>query len=106
MKQSRIVTMVLIAMFVGVCLVALDWVWAQPAVKPTKLKGAGVFPPPEVSMMSEIMKTWQDEVTKRTKGAITFENFWGGALGAPAEHIDLLKKGTVQIALTPEWFNP
>jgi TRAP-type C4-dicarboxylate transport system substrate-binding protein len=106
MKQARIITMVLIAIVVAVCLIGLQWTWAQPAVKPTKMKVAGVFPPPEVSMMSEIMKTWQDEVTKRTKGAITFENFWGAALGAPAEHIDLLKKNTVQVAQTHEWYTP
>ena len=104
MKQSRIVTMVLIAMFVGVCLVGLEWASAQ--VKPVKMKAASVFPPPTVSMMSELLQTWEDEVTKQSKGAITFENFWGAALGAPAEHIDLVKNGTIQIAQTHEWYTP
>lgn len=105
-QQVRMITVVLVVIFVSVCLVGLQWASAQPAVKPTKLKVAGVFTPPEVSMMSQSMKTWQDEVTKRTKGAITFENFWGAALGSPAEHIDLVKKNSVQIAQTHEWYTP
>ena len=103
MRRILIIKVILVTIF---CLAGLQWVSAQTAIKPAKLKVAGVFPPPEVSMMSEIMKTWQDEVTKRTNGAITFENFWGGALGAPAEHIDLLKNNTVQVAQTHEWYTP
>lgn len=49
---------------------------------------------------------WQSEVTKRTKGAITFENYWGASLGAPADHIDLLKDGIVQVAQFHQWFTP
>lgn len=106
MKQARIITVVLVTIFFVVCLVGLQCVSAQSAVKPVKLKVASVFPPPAVSMMSELLQTWEDEVTKQTKGAITFENFWGAALGAPAEHIELVKKGTVQIAQTHEWYTP
>jgi TRAP-type transport system periplasmic protein len=104
MKQARFITVALITWFVSVGLIGVPGVSAQ--IKPTKIKVAGVFPPPEVSMMSEIMKTWQDEVTKRSNGAVTFENFWGAALGAPAEHIDLVKKNTVQVAQTHEWYTP
>ena len=76
------------------------------AQMPVKLKAAAVFPPPESSMMSEVMKIWQDEVTKRTKGQITFETYWGCSLGAPAEHIELLKSGVVQVAQFYEWYTP
>jgi TRAP-type C4-dicarboxylate transport system substrate-binding protein len=106
MKKARMIQVVLIATFVAVWVVGLHLASVQAAVKPTKLKAANVFPPPESSMSSEIFKTWQDEVTKRTKGAITFENFWGCALGTPPEHIDLLKKNTVQVVQTHFWYTP
>jgi TRAP-type C4-dicarboxylate transport system substrate-binding protein len=103
MKRIRMIATLLVVIL---CLAGLQWASADSAIKPMKLKVAGVFPPPDVSMMSELMKAWQDEVTKRTKGAITFENFWGAALGAPAEHIDLVKNNVVQIAQTHEWYTP
>jgi TRAP-type C4-dicarboxylate transport system substrate-binding protein len=99
----------LIVLTISMALLSAGVDWAsgqQPAIKPVKLKVAGVFPPPNVSMMSELMQSWQNEVTKRTNGAITFDNIWGAALGAPAEHIDLVKKGTVQIAQTHIWYTP
>ncbi len=76
------------------------------AQAPLKLKAAGAFPPPEQSAMSEVMKIWQEEVTKRTKGQITFENYWGSTIGAPAEHIALLGNGIVHVAQFYEWFTP
>ena len=73
---------------------------------PVKLKVSSALPPPSVNMKSELLQLWEQEVTKRTNGAITFENFWGGSLGAPAEHIELLKNGSVQVAQTDEWYTP
>ncbi len=102
MKRGLVIILVI---SVAMLFSGADWASAQ-AIKPVKLKGASVFPPPTVSMMSELMKTWEDEVTSRTKGAITFENFWGAALGAPAEHIDLVKNNTVQVCQTHEWYTP
>jgi TRAP-type C4-dicarboxylate transport system substrate-binding protein len=78
----------------------------ESAQKPVKMKLAGAFPPPEVSMMSEAVKSWEDEVTKRTNGAITFENFWGSSLGSPPEHIELVKNGAVQLANMHQWYTP
>jgi len=99
--------LIILAISMAVLSAGVDWASGQqPAIKPVKLKAASVFPPPAVSMMSELMKSWQDGVSNRTKGAITFENIWGAALGAPAEHIDLVKKGTVQVAQTHEWYTP
>lgn len=71
-----------------------------------KLKAAAAFPPPEGSAMSEVLKIWEDDVTKRTKGQITFETYWGASLGAQAEHIDLLGNGIVDVAQFYEWFTP
>ncbi len=88
---------------VGLCFGGVPDAAAQ---KPVKIKFAGVFPPPEMSMANFIAKKWQEEVTKRTKGAITFENYWGASLGSPAEHIDLLKTGAVQAIQTFCWYTP
>lgn len=76
------------------------------AQQPMKLKMTSFLPPPEVSMLAEIAKMYQEEVTKKTKGALTFENYWGGAMASPAEHIELVKKGTVQMAQTHQWYTP
>jgi len=78
----------------------------QPILTPVKLKVSSPFPPPSIFMKSELMQHWQEEVTKRTNGGVTFENFWGGSLGAPAEQIELLKSGSVQTAQTDAWYTP
>jgi len=83
-----------------------DYSLAQQKMTSVKLKVSGALPPPSVNMKSELLELWEKEVTKRTNGAITFENYWGGALGAPAEHIELLKNGSVQVAQTDEWYTP
>jgi len=76
------------------------------AIEPVKLKCAAVFPPPGTNAATDIFAYWQNEVTKRTNGAITFETYWGGSLGAPADHIDLLKNGVIQVVQTHQWFTP
>lgn len=72
--------------------------------KPVKLRYASFFP--ENQMMSEIQLIWQKEVTKRTNGLITFENFWGASMGAPMAHLELIKKGTAQVGCMHEWYTP
>jgi len=71
-----------------------------------KLKLTGAFPPPEVSMMSEAVQHWENLIKERTKGAITFENFWGCALGSPAEQVDLVKNGTAHLGNFHQWYTP
>jgi TRAP-type C4-dicarboxylate transport system substrate-binding protein len=78
----------------------------ESAEKSVKMKLAATWPSPETSMMSEVVKSWEDDVTKRTNGAITFENFWGCALGSPPEHIELVKNGAVQAATLHQWYTP
>jgi TRAP-type C4-dicarboxylate transport system substrate-binding protein len=70
------------------------------AQKPVKLKFAAVHGTPGKAPLADVIVGWQQEVTKRTNGAITFENFWGAAMGAPAEHIDLLKNGVIDVVQT------
>ncbi|MBN1103311.1 MAG: TRAP transporter substrate-binding protein DctP [Deltaproteobacteria bacterium] len=71
-----------------------------------KLRVAGTFPPPTVSMQSAVAKMWLDEVSKKTDGKVTFQTFWGGALGKPQEHITLAEKGMADIVLTNAHFTP
>ncbi len=78
----------------------------ESAQKSVKIKLASTWPSPETSMMSEVVKSWEDDVTKKTNGAITFENFWGCALGSPPEHIELVKNGAVQAATFHQWYTP
>jgi len=49
---------------------------------------------------------WADEITKVTDGKITFEYFWAGALGTPAEHIDLINQRNVDMVTTHMWYTP
>lgn len=52
-------------------------------------------------------KFFMDEVTKRSKGQIIFEPYYGGALLRPAEIGDGLGRGVADVALTvPAAFNP
>lgn len=104
MRKRMIIVTVLV--FFALASFAIQSASAQTPAQPKKLRFGGVLPPPGVSMVSEMAKAWQEEVTKRTKGEITFENFWGGALGAAAEHVDILGKGSIQAANTQLWYTP
>ena len=76
------------------------------AEKTYKLRLAAVFPPPTVSLASYATKLWMDEVTKRTGGKVTFQPFWGGALGKPAAHLTLVERGMTDVVLTHRWYTP
>lgn len=79
---------------------------AQDQGAPIKLRVAGTFPPPTVSMQSSVAKMWMDEVTRKTNGKVTFQAFWGGALGKPQEHLTLVEKGMADLVLTNLQFTP
>jgi len=74
--------------------------------EPIKLRFSTSFPPPTVSMVSYTAKLWMEEVTKRTNGQVTFQTFWGGALGKPQEHLTLVQKGVADVVLTNAHFTP
>jgi len=81
-----------------VSLIGVHYASGQKLVdKPIKLKTASHLPPPEFAPLAEVFKMWQDEVTKRTNGGITFETIWGGALDSGPAHFDHVKKGTVDM---------
>ena len=94
------------------------WIWLLGAIilffphlawgeiKPMKLRVAGTFPPPSVSMQSYVANLWLEEITRKTEGKITFQTFWGGSLGKPPEHLTLVEKGMADIVLTNAQFTP
>ncbi len=80
----------------------------QPATAqtPVKLKYAIFYGSPGLSPLGDLSVAWQKMVTERTKGGITFENYWAGVLGAPAEHIDLMKRGMTDAGIIFGWYTP
>ena len=77
-----------------------------PELKPTVLKMSAPFPPPEISLASYYIKVWEDMITERTNGKITFDNYWGQTLGKPAEHLTLVEKRTVDLVFGYGWYTP
>lgn len=79
---------------------------AAEEIKPVQLRFAGVFPSPDVSLVGASAQMWMDEVTKRTNGKVTFQTFWGGALGKPAEHLTLVEKGGADVVQSNVQYTP
>ena len=90
--------------FVMVCVIALPVMTSAASFKPVTLKVASAYPPPETSLAGAHLLEWEKMVTAKTGGAVTFNNFWGGTLGKPAEHLSLVKSGAVDIALSYGWY--
>ena len=88
-----------------VLLLSLSLVPAQAAPK-ILLKVATPYPPPESSLASAHLVAWQKMVTDQTGGTVTFKNYYGGALGKPAEHLSLVKTGAVDIVVSYGWYTP
>jgi len=57
-------------------------------------------------MASLSAQMWMDEITKRTDGKVTFQPYWGGALGKPSEHLSIVEKGVADIVITHRWYTP
>ena len=77
----------LCVIMVALLLVALSGPLAgdagKEAIAAPKMKLRFACPIPEVSVISKFQKFFLTEVTKRTAGRITFEEFWGGSLVRP-----------------------
>lgn len=102
-KRGRELVLPLLA-----ALVVVFWanVQGESAQKPVVLKFATTHGYPGQQAAPDVAYSWQKEVTRRTNGAITFENHWSSSLGAPAEHIDLVKTGVVDVCQTYPWYTP
>jgi TRAP-type C4-dicarboxylate transport system substrate-binding protein len=60
------------------------------------------WPPPADKWVQRGILPWGDEIEKATNGKIKINYFGGATLGAPPDHLDLVKKGTADIG----WINP
>jgi len=102
-KLSRVIPILLLGAFFLITFAGQQAAFAQKM----KLKCASIYPPPDVPLsMGKCFQIWQEEVTRRTKGDITFETYWGATLGPGVEHIELLRKGVVDVAGTFAWYTP
>ena len=72
---------------------------AGAAEPPPTMQLRFACPIPEASFISQYQRFWLDEVTARTDGRITFEEFWGGSLVGPAEVLDAPGQGVVDICM-------
>ena len=76
------------------------------AAKEYTLRVSTPYPPPEQSLATKHLVTWEKMVTERSKGAIKFKNFFGGALAKAAEHLSLCSTGTVDVVVSYGWYTP
>ena len=101
--KSKQIVLAALLVFVLVFFFSVDFASAQKTIK---LKYAITHGSPGLNPMADQSVIWQEEVTRRSNGAITFENYWAGALGAPAEHIELLKNGVIDAGIIFGWYTP
>lgn len=66
------------------------------AIPEMKLKVGSADPPPP-GQRSRMMEWWEAEVTRKTGGKITFQNFWAGALVAQGELLEALQNKVVDL---------
>src|SRR3989304_4210334 len=98
-KMKGKFTMVMIV-GVMVSLMFLGWTDSAPAAsKKYKFRFTSGYSSTAVDSMAmgKILK----EITERSGGAVTFEVFWGGALGKVAEHLDLVGKRSADLGEAP-----
>jgi TRAP-type transport system periplasmic protein len=72
-----------------------------PAPAVTELKFS-YWPPPADKWVQRGILPWGDAISKATNGRIKVTYFGGATLGAPPDHLDLVKKDTADIG----WINP
>jgi TRAP-type C4-dicarboxylate transport system substrate-binding protein len=72
---------------------------APAPAKPIVLRCAHPLPPADAATTTD--KYFAEEVNKRTNGRVTVEIYFGGALGAPPELLNLAKDGAVDISFFP-----
>jgi TRAP-type transport system periplasmic protein len=79
---------------------------AETKMKPVTLRVSSAFPPPETSLASKHLVVWEEMVTEKTNGAITFKNYWGASLGKPPEHLTLVQTGAVDLVISSGLYTP
>jgi TRAP-type transport system periplasmic protein len=103
--MRKAIKMVLVSASAAIFIVAF-FVSAMAQTEPIKLKFATPFTPASVSLGGASAQAWMDEVTKQTNGKVTFQTFWGGALGKAPETITILEKGIADVVFIYPWWTP
>jgi len=65
----------------------------------------GHFAPPTTSH-GQVDQWFADEVAKRSNGQVSIRIFWAGAIGKPAELLNMVGRGAVDIAAVPASYFP
>lgn len=105
-KMKRFLLRLLIIVITVLTSALLSHIEFTFAQKTVKLKYSITHGSPGMNPLADLSVAWQEEITKRSKGEITFENFWGGSLGAPAEYIELLRTGIIDAGIIFGWYTP
>lgn len=97
------------ALIAGTAVVATVLVGCSPTTEapPAEESGAAIEPLvinyadylTETSTFGRMSLAFQEAVTERTDGAVTFENYWAGALLGAPEQLSGVRDGTADIAL-------
>lgn len=61
---------------------------------------------PATTAHGQVDQWFADEVAKRSKGQVTIRIFWAGAVGKPAELLNLVGRGAIDIAAVPASYFP
>jgi TRAP-type C4-dicarboxylate transport system substrate-binding protein len=100
MKKVFLVTIIMILALV-ILLPACSSQGTTSAGQPIELKFS-YWPPPADKFVQRGILPWGPELEKATNNKVKVTYFGGSTLGAPPDHLDLVKKGTADIG----WVNP
>jgi len=78
---------------------------ATSTIKPMTLIQGSPYAAPGVHILGDAGMLFEKLITERTGGAITFQNTWGAAMGQPAEYIDMMKNGTLDLSVWSQLYN-
>jgi len=110
--MKKRILLISLALLVAISLVAVGCAKPAPTPTPTPtpqgqfkftFSSAYAPPPQRHAVMFEL---FMEEVTKRSGGQITFETFYGGAMGTVVEQLALVRDGTVDMVEIPLGANP
>jgi TRAP-type C4-dicarboxylate transport system substrate-binding protein len=73
---------------------------APPAQEPIELSCATLAPQGGGAFAQELV-IWSEEIAKRTDGLVTIKVYYGGTLATPAEMLDALRTGAIDIGHLP-----
>lgn len=58
----------------------------------------GSADPPPPGQRSRMMEWWEQQITKKTNGAVTFQNYWAGSIAGSGELLEAIQNNVVDAA--------